>query len=137
MRQICEICAVARKALEPGLRGFPSGKPDSKGACLHASYLLKTLLEKFAGCRAQIRGGGDGDGGALDSAGEWRGHYWVEAIGPDGGHFVADITADQFGYASVIVMPIKLADDRYRPGDQEAVDAAVVALEEFLACERL
>jgi hypothetical protein len=31
----------------------------------------------------------------------WHGHYWVEGVTPDGIAFVADLTADQFGYAHV------------------------------------
>lgn len=123
--------------LEPGLQGFDTGRPISAGACLHASWLLKNVLEKFAECKAIIRGGGDGDGGARDVSGDLQGHYWVEAVTSNGARFVADITADQFGHQPVVILPLNESAGMYHPGDQEAVDEAVALLEEDMATMQL
>lgn len=129
MPNILEFCRVIRRALEPGLPGFASGAPVTAGACLHASFLLSDSLARFTGCSTAIRGGdGKKDGGALGRDGTWYGHYWVEATRADGQCFVADITADQFGHAPVVVMPLEEAVIRYRPGHQPTVDEAVSAL---------
>ncbi|EDT41971.1 hypothetical protein [Burkholderia ambifaria] len=84
------------------------------GTCLQASILLQQSLEGFAACEAVVRGG---DGGARDSMGAWHGHYWIEGVCEDGYHFAADITADQFGWLPVIVLPLDAARERYQPGD--------------------
>lgn len=107
-----------------------NGKPNPTGTCLYAAYLLRKALEQFADCEAFVRGGdGDGDGGILGSDGLWYGHYWVEGKTFTGSHFVADITADQFGYDQIIVMPFREARARYRPGAQEDVRYAVLELD--------
>lgn len=104
------------------------------GSCLYASFNLRMSLEKFAGCIAVVRGGdGQADGGAMDSEGRWRGHYWVEGVTPEGTAFVADVTADQFGHAAVYFERAELARARYLPGHDEAVTAAVVELEQGIA----
>jgi hypothetical protein len=71
--------------------------------------------------------GGDGrcDGGAFDPAGEWHGHYWVAGVTAEGNPFVADITADPFGWPSVVVLPLPVGRNRYRPGNDERCGEAV------------
>lgn len=134
MNQVREVCEVMRRALEPGLRGFECGKVDSSGACLYAAFLLQQTLEKFAGCSVEIRGGdGAGDGGLRGLDGAWHGHYWAEVELQNGSRIVADITADQFGYEPVVVVPIGEASAQYVAGHQGTVDEAVAEIvEEFL-----
>lgn len=107
---------------------------DTEGACLHASVLLAECLTRFAGVRARICGGGPPeDGGALDTDGAWRGHYWVEGVRADGSSFVVDIAADQFGWPKVVLLQGGEAAARYRAGDAQTVDTQV---REFLASLR-
>lgn len=131
MQLIEEICRVTRKALEPGMP-----KPD--GACLYASFLLRRSLEQFAHCVAKVRGGdGQGDGGVLGPDGAWHGHYWVEGRTFTGKAYIADITADQFGFDPVVVLPLREARGNYVPGAQENVDWAVNELDEELNAANL
>jgi hypothetical protein len=107
------------------------GRTDTDGACLHASILLAESLIRFTGAQARVCGGGPPlDGGARDPDGAWRGHYWVEGVRNDGTAFVADITADQFGWPKVVVLSGSEAAGRYRAGDARLVDAHVA---EFIA----
>ncbi|MYM92425.1 hypothetical protein [Duganella vulcania] len=102
---------------------------STAGTCLYASFVLRLSLEKFGGCTAVVRGGdGHGDGGALDSGGTLRGHYWVEGVTPDGVAFTADITADQFGHEPVYFERAALSRARYRPGCDATVRVAVLDL---------
>jgi len=103
---------------------------STAGTCLHAACLLKTSIENFApGHSAIVRGGdGEGDGGCMDSAGRWRGHYWVEVAHADGRRWVADITGDQFGLAPVVWDRLPGASLRYRPGNQDVVDEHVARM---------
>jgi hypothetical protein len=105
----------------------------TSGTCLYGSYLLQTLLTKFGDCNVRVCGG-DGlrDGGAADPSGKWHGHYWVEGVTSTGESFVADVTADQFGWDKVVVLPTHLARDRYRPGDDAIVQSAVADLTAML-----
>lgn len=106
-----------------------SGLEGTAGTCLYASFVLQMTMAKFLGCVVTIRGGdGRGDGGALDSQGRLRGHYWVEGTTSAGEHFVADITADQFGFPPVYFGLTAAARVRYRPGNDQAVQAAVAEL---------
>lgn len=94
------------------------GSRETAGACLHAAILLSTILSKFANAPSQVCGGGPPmDGGLRGKDGVIRGHYWVEGHCATGEHFVADITADQFGYAPVVVLDGSAAKDIYFPGD--------------------
>lgn len=108
----------------------------TKGTCAYGAILLRNSLEQFGKCAAAVRGG-DGDlrEGAIDQAGMWNGHYWVEGKTPGGVGFVADITADQFGWSKVVVLPIDLAGERYRAGDDEIVAEAVAELEAQITAE--
>ncbi|UQS88738.1 hypothetical protein M5C90_24525 [Pseudomonas chlororaphis subsp. piscium] len=104
-----------------------SGVDGVAGSCLHASVLLSQSLDRFANCETVVRGGdGLNDGGALDVAGLWRGHYWVEGVSNDTEQpFLADITADQFGWPAVVVLPLLSARLRYRAGNDSVVGQAV------------
>lgn len=103
---------------------------STTGTCLYASFILQLTLKKFGGCDVIVRGGdGAGDGGAMDSSGSMRGHYWVEGATSQGDAFVADITADQFGFSAVFFDTVDRARSRYVPGDDEVVQYAVRELE--------
>jgi hypothetical protein len=94
----------------------------TKGSCLHASIALSMLLDQFAGTTTQICGGGEDEQcGLRDQEGRFRGHYWVEGTTRDGTPFIADITADQFGYDKVVIVHPDEGRDRYRLGDQDLV----------------
>lgn len=106
-----------------------SGIGGSAGTCLYASFVLQMTLAKFLKCSTWVCGGdGSGDGGARDNQGMLRGHYWVEGITQAGEHFVADITADQFGFEPVYFGLVAAARERYLPGDAQVVQAAVESL---------
>jgi len=96
------------------------------GTCLYGSILLQQALDRFADCETVVRGGdGAGDGGAQDRTGAWHGHYWVEGRTKDGKPFLADITADQFGWPPVVVLPLEEGRERYQPGDDTVCGRAV------------
>lgn len=98
------------------------GTNQTAGACLHAAILLSTILTKFANAPSHVCGGGPPlDGGLRDKEGVLRGHYWVEGRCPTGEPFVADITADQFGYAKVVVLDSAVAAELYYPGNPEII----------------
>ena len=102
-----------------------SGIAGVAGSCLYAAIVLQMMIDLHRGqpC-AEIRGGdGEGDGGYVDAAGQHHGHYWVEATAGDD-RYVLDVTADQFGGAPLVQLPIAAAP-AYRPGDQSVVDAHV------------
>ncbi len=137
MQLIEEVCRVTRKALEPGMPVL-DGTPNPEGTCLYASFLLRRSLEQFADCVAKVCGGdGHGDGGVRGSDGAWHGHYWVEGRTFTGKAFVADITADQFGFEPVVVLPLRQARANYLPGAQDDVDCAVIELDEELNATKL
>ncbi|WP_049096872.1 hypothetical protein [Burkholderia cepacia] len=99
---------------------------STKGRCLQASIMLERALDQMTDGSAIVRGGdGASDGGACDVMGKWHGHYWVEGVTVDGQPFVADITADQFGWPEVVVLPLPFARRRYQPGDDELCGHAV------------
>jgi hypothetical protein len=99
---------------------------ETKGSCLHAAILLSDLLEKFAGASTQVKGGGpESSGGVFDQVGKCHGHYWVEGATKDGIEFIADVTADQFGFAKVIVLPTAAGRHIYSPGAQAEIDGHV------------
>ena len=94
------------------------GSSQTEGACLHAAILLASTLTKFAKAPSMVCGGGPPmDGGLKDRDGALRGHYWVAGTCETGQEFVADITADQFGYAKVVVLDAADAAVLYFPGD--------------------
>lgn len=99
---------------------------DPSGACLYASILLLNALRKFAGAEAAICGGGPPmDGGLRDASGQIHGHYWIEGSTKEGVPFLADITADQFGYERITILPLAHARERYTPGDANLVTSHV------------
>ena len=126
LEQIMEVCSGTREIFDQLIA--EAGIPGVAGSCLHASILLQINLDGFCGTRTRVCGGegeDEGDCGALDSAGRWRGHYWVEGVTCAGEGFVADITADQFGWPPVVLMPLASARDRYRRRDDDLVDEVV------------
>lgn len=124
LEQIIELCTGMREIF---LRVLRANDVDGvAGSCLHASILLSQSLDKFGGCKTVVRGGdGHLDGGAADPSGNCFGHYWVEGLSGNGIPFVADITADQFGWPSVVVLPAAQAREWYRPGNDDDAGAAV------------
>lgn len=131
--ELREWAALARKSIEPGFGRDELGRPLSAGACLHACLVVVLVLRRFGRGRPTVRGG-SGNEGALDTAGVWRGHYWVEVQMPSGTHFVVDVTADQFGYDAIVVMPLDSASSRYRVGPQAEVDEAFAELVDEYDC---
>jgi hypothetical protein len=131
-KEVSDIVHGSRDVHEMMLRA--SDLKSTAGTCLYAAFILRMSLEKFGGCRAVVRGG-DGlqDGGAKDSQGAWRGHYWVEGVTADGSAFVADVTGDQFGHEPVYFDRVEAARARYAPGDDETVAAAVRELADSVA----
>lgn len=116
-----EITSDARKIFEHVLTSS-FGRAETRGACMYASIMLATLLSKFAEAPSHVCGGGPPmDGGLVDLAGVLRGHYWVEGMTGSGEAFVADITADQFGYSTIVVLPLAAAA-RYQRGDQSLIN---------------
>lgn len=105
-----------------------------QGACLYASVLLLKLLSKFAAAQVRVMGGSaELEQGCKDPQGVWRGHYWVQGATRGGAEFLADITADQFGWPAVVVAePFDEAWSRYRAGDHQEVQEAAWALEQEL-----
>ena len=129
--ELQKLAILARRLIEPGFI------QDSTGACLHACFVVVFLLKKFGSefghARPMVRGGaGSHNEGALDTFGNWHGHYWVEVRVMDGSAFVIDVTADQFGHAPVVVMPLGSASNFYRAGPQPEVDEAFENLKEQL-----
>lgn len=104
------------------------GTRETTGACLHAAILLALLLSKFAGAPSRVCGGGPPmDGGLMGKDGVLQGHYWVEGHCASGESFVADITADQFGYAPVVVLDGAAAKTLYFCGDPLLIAEHVAA----------
>ncbi len=98
----------------------------TSGTCIYASILLQQSPDRFGGCETVVRGGdGLSDGGVRDMVGVWHGHYWVEGVTSSGTPFLADISADQFGWRSVVVLPLAEARSRYVPGNDELCGQAV------------
>lgn len=97
------------------------------GSCLYAAILLQMMIRLYCGRDCAVIRGGDGrrDGGYIDAAGSAHGHYWVEATDDSGARYVLDVTADQFGGPTMVLMPLTTASDTYLPGDQHTIDAHV------------
>jgi hypothetical protein len=101
-------------------------KKDTTGACIYASIILSVSINNFTTSQAKICGGGpDEDAGIKDLEGVLRGHYWVEGKTNDGTAFIADITADQFGYPAIVILSEHEGRERYIPGDDEAIQEHV------------
>lgn len=100
---------------------------NTAGTCLYASVLVAKSVEKWTPFSAVVRGGGPVEGPALGyyDGTVWQGHYWVEVQLQGEPVAVVDITADQFGGPPVQVLAWAHARDRYRAGEQDAVDEAV------------
>ena len=128
-----KLAELARLSLEPGLLRDEAGRPESAGSCLHGCLLVVVLLKRFGQGAARVRGGAQGQG-ARDVHGHWRGHYWVEVYCASGAVFVVDITADQFGYEKVVVVPLAQSAERYRPGPQPEVTEAFADMVTEFGC---
>ena len=135
--ELRQFAALARRSVESGLQQDDAGQPISAGSCLHASLVCILLLRRFGRGTACIRGGGPPAAGCLDASGELRGHYWVDVLTPEGEAFVVDVTADQFGYESVVVLDQLDSLHRYRPGPQAEVDEAFGGLAVEYGCRDL
>lgn len=125
LQAIEEAAQLARASIDPGLQIRSDGKARVTGACLCSSILTALLLSKCGYGDAEIRGGdGATDGGVLDSDGNLRGHYWVDLKARLGRRYVVDVTADQFGYALVVVLQLEdvAIGSRYRAGNQRLVE---------------
>src|SRR3546814_4856938 len=82
----CSMRDIFERILEDSI-----GTADPTGACLYASILLSTTLDKFAGTETLICGGGPPlDGGVIDPSGIVRGHYWIEGVTKEGTPFLVD-----------------------------------------------
>lgn len=134
--ELHELAVLARRSIEPGLLRDGAGRPVSAGTCLHACLVVAMLLRRFGRGVPAVRGGSAGYG-ALDTSGEWRGHYWVEAQMKSGSIFVVDVTADQFGHEAVVVLPLSQSSERYRNGPQCEVDEAFEELANEFNCRDL
>lgn len=120
MTRIEEIVGMVRRIHVDMLRSAV-GTAQTKGSCAYAAYLLAATLRQFGDCRSvKVRGGDGEDGGFTTADGACHGHYWVEAD-TEAGTLVLDITADQFGHESVLMLPLVEAA-QYRPGCQSIVD---------------
>jgi len=128
---LVELAHVARRSIEPGMPHH-GATAASEGTCLHATLIFVALMRRFSAGMGSVTVRG-GHGGALDVSGVWRGHYWAEVIW-EGAPFVVDITADQFGYEPVVVMPLLQSRSRYRPGPQKPVDEAFREVAEEFGC---
>lgn len=129
LHELREFAGTMRRVLEPGLPITEGAVASSAGACLHAAVLLVTMLEQFGMCRSRVRGGSGEDGfGARLPTGEMRGHYWVEAALEDEEVYTVDVTADQFGFGTVVILDAESSLLRYRAGPQEEVEEAAMDL---------
>lgn len=128
-----DIATMMRQQLDV-IRASCIEAPSTEGLCALASILVSTGVRKFAKLPAKIRGGSGADEGFRDVAGQWHGHYWVEAGDPTDPHrLVIDITADQFGSAPLLVAPFSEVGSNYRAGDQALVDSHIARIERWLA----
>ena len=122
---LLEFLTSLRKVHERMLEAAISTS-STKGTCMHATVLVATAVERWLpGYTARIRGGdGVADGGIFDSSGRGFGHYWVEVANGDI-RWVADITADQFGFRPIQLSSARDVASTYVPGDQALVDQHV------------
>lgn len=99
---------------------------ETEGSCLYASILLSMSLNQFSKAKTLVCGGSPNEGcGIVDPQGVMHGHYWVEGKLPNGKIFVADITADQFGYPKIFIIDEKEASEIYFPGNPEVIQKHV------------
>lgn len=125
--QVNEIWDIIRSTRDIFIRilADSTGTTETGGSCLYACILLSDLINRFTKAQAKICGGGPPDqGGARAPDGQMHGHYWVQ-LDLQGHVFVADITADQFGYEPMLLLPMAQAQLIYTPGDQRMTDETV------------
>jgi len=99
--------------------GGPRPSPLSRNTCGRSSlFLVKVLAhqglaaEWKSGTPRLSEAGPEVGPFGFRPADRWESHAWVQA-----GGFIVDITADQFGHAPVIVVPV--GDGRYSPGERD------------------
>lgn len=114
-------------------------RPLSHSMCRFSALFLARVLEEAVGGRWYVDGGaGDhhddvdpyevdpaaAPGGIRAGDGGWNGHYWAVC---EEGDVLADVTADQFGWPSVVVT--RAPDPRYRGNYRPAaVDGHLAAV---------
>lgn len=117
------LAGAARRCIAPVWPAWHAGwggslpSPQSRYTCVRTSLFIMRLLAD-RGIAGTLRSGvpDGGERGApvgpfgFHADGSWHGHAWVEA-----GGCIVDITADQFGDAPVIVVPVP--DPRYAAGE--------------------
>ena len=116
--------------------GPPAPITSSQWTCLRSSLLLARAIEQLqvsaalrSGQPVEEANGETSRGYGLLTVAGWVSHAWVEAAG-----LVIDITADQFGYAPVVVTSID--DYTYRCAEDQAgqltpTRAGLAAVEEI------
>ncbi len=134
-----EFAYELRRMMEPGLLKTDAGQVISAGSCLHMSVMAQIFMRKYKICESVIRGGSGEDGqGCQATDGSWHGHYWLECFRQGGitdPRFVVDLTADQFGWEAVRIIPLAEAQG-YCPGSQPEVDAEVATLTSELMAQQ-
>lgn len=102
LETLWDIAQGSRKIHELALTA--SDLTETQGSCLYASIALASAINKFSAWHAEVAGGW---WRAAD--GLLHGHYWVRAWILEAS-YVVDITADQFGQATVLVLPTPAAE---------------------------
>lgn len=107
---------------------------NTSGSCVFACIFLKSMFDKFTNFNTSYRGGdGTGDGGYIDSKGNYHGHYWLD-VSANNDSYIVDITADQFGDSPVVVSSLSKTN-QYIAGDQQIVDQQFEELKKFMKCK--
>lgn len=128
--KLLDVLTVIRQSLECAIAAAKQST-GAEGTCALATVLLRSALPKFTGMPVEVRGGaGERGEGLLCLDGEWRGHFWLEVLTPDG-PYVVDITADQFGFPPIVCIPLAQAV-RYRAGDQAEVEEQISWTKDWL-----
>ncbi len=103
-------------------KGLDDGFDLSLYSAIHLAHSLNTMNYIFT----EVTGGRTEDGaGIVDKNGNFHNHYWVEGNTANGLSFIADISADQFGYPGIVVLTREEATSRYFVGDVEKVNKAI------------
>lgn len=126
--ELQEVLATARKAFEQSLVSAMR-TTSTQGSCLYGAVLVCEFVSRWTKLSACVRGGSpspEGNAGFFDGR-RWHGHYWAELRAGEGPVAVADITADQFGGPSVLLLPWEHAGG-YLAGPQDIVDEVVAQL---------
>lgn len=120
LEKVIETAGMAHRIFTRALNASIS-TDSTTGSCAFACYFLKHLFDRFTNFESDYRGGdGNGDGGYRDYQGNCHGHYWLE-VRTTLDHYIVDITADQFGDKTIVVLPLS-ANQRYFAGCQKTVN---------------